>query len=292
MTLTNQTAEGQQTGADPNRSHFDRAAFLGAAAAYIGTNAARPNRQAPVPPLPLLPPLRQTQTAPAAPATTAANTPATTAANTAANTANTANAAAKTANAAAAGDPAASSSVNANAPQQELQMLDQTLQQLGINPRSIPLFNRMAMLLYASDPAALRLLVQTLQGAATQQSAAQSANAAGSANQAAVQALLPTATPANQGQGTNQPPATAPAAVQTQAQSTIPPQGQTAPATEQIDVIAAQINFTEVQATFEPAQPSVAEPTTSAPAGPQHPSRAVQRTDGTDRRTTGRIPGS
>ncbi|HVB87292.1 MAG TPA: hypothetical protein VNK23_11590, partial [Candidatus Dormibacteraeota bacterium] len=118
VTLTNQTAEGQQTGADPNRSHFDRAAFLGAAAAYIGTNAARPNRQAPVPPLPLLPPLRQTQTAPAAPATTAANTPATTAANTAANTANTANAAAKTANAAAAGDPAASSSVNANAPQQ------------------------------------------------------------------------------------------------------------------------------------------------------------------------------
>jgi hypothetical protein len=47
--------------------------------------------------------------------------------------------------------------------EQELQQLDQTLQQLGINPQSISLFNRLALLLYANDPAALQQFVQQLQ---------------------------------------------------------------------------------------------------------------------------------
>lgn len=65
-----------------------------------------------------------------------------------------------------AGNPSASSATNT--PQQELATLDQTLQDLGINPQSINLVNRMALILYASDPAALRVLVQGLQGAAQQ----------------------------------------------------------------------------------------------------------------------------
>jgi hypothetical protein len=51
----------------------------------------------------------------------------------------------------------------ATSSQQELQQLDQTLQQLGINPQSISLFNRLALLLYANDPAALQQFVQQLQ---------------------------------------------------------------------------------------------------------------------------------
>jgi len=192
VTLTNQTAEGQQPGADPNRGHFGRAAFLDTAGAYIGTNAARPNHHAPEPALPLLPPQTPAQTQDATAATT--TTPANVAANSGVNTvANTANTPADTAGPPSAGAPGTGSSANANAPQQELQTLDRTLQQLGINPQSITLFNSMAMLLYASDPAALRLLVQTMQGAVAQQGGTQTTSSVGNANQAAVQALLLTA---------------------------------------------------------------------------------------------------
>jgi hypothetical protein len=63
--------------------------------------------------------------------------------------------------------PGAPSAATASAVSQasiaELAQLDQTLQQIGINPQSISLFNRMAMLLYANNPAALKMLVQTLQ---------------------------------------------------------------------------------------------------------------------------------
>jgi len=52
--------------------------------------------------------------------------------------------------------------------QQELQQLDQTLQQLGIDPQSISLFNRLALLLYANDPAALQQFVQQLQNGSTE----------------------------------------------------------------------------------------------------------------------------
>jgi hypothetical protein len=69
-------------------------------------------------------------------------------------------------------DPAAAAFATGNAgnpsgtgqtSEQELQQLDQTLQQLGINPQSISLFNRLALLLYANDPAALQQFVQQLQ---------------------------------------------------------------------------------------------------------------------------------
>lgn len=56
-----------------------------------------------------------------------------------------------------------STSPSSDTPLAELAQLDTTLQQMDINPQSISLFSRMAMLLYANDPAALRELVQTLQ---------------------------------------------------------------------------------------------------------------------------------
>lgn len=63
-------------------------------------------------------------------------------------------------------------------PLAELAQLDDTLQQMGINPQSISLFSRMAMVLYANDPAALRVLVQTLQSGTQQRSEAGSVDGA------------------------------------------------------------------------------------------------------------------
>lgn len=67
---------------------------------------------------------------------------------------------------------------NAETPIAELAQLDDTLQQMGVNPQSISLFNRMAMVLYANDPAALRVLVQTLQSGAEQVTEGNSADTA------------------------------------------------------------------------------------------------------------------
>jgi len=53
-------------------------------------------------------------------------------------------------------------SVSLSTPAQQLEQLDRTLQELGINPQSISLFHRMGMLLYANNPAALKDLVQQL----------------------------------------------------------------------------------------------------------------------------------
>jgi hypothetical protein len=265
VTLTNQAAEGQQSGQDANRGHFDRAALLGAAGYFFGANA-RSNRQPPEHALPVL--LRQVETH---------NAPATTGNDAAANATN---AAANAANAAANTEvnttPAANAGANATftTPQQQLQQLDQTLQQLGISPQSIPLFNRMAMLLYADDPAALRLLVQTLQTAASQVGAGQvAASAAANSDQVPAQALLPTAASANQDQPAQQPAAggSAPAQGQPAAQNQPPAQaqrqaGQAAP---QIEVLAAQINFTEVQATVAPAQAPASQPATNTAANTQ-----------------------
>lgn len=64
-------------------------------------------------------------------------------------------------------------------PQQQLEQLDQTLQEIGINPQSIALFNRMAMLLYANDPAALKVLVQNLQSTVPQTASPAAASNAG-----------------------------------------------------------------------------------------------------------------
>jgi hypothetical protein len=66
--------------------------------------------------------------------------------------------------------------------QQELQQLDQTLQQLGIDPQSISLFNQLALLLYANDPAALQQFISQLQHS-TQQLLQQGVTATPAANQ-------------------------------------------------------------------------------------------------------------
>jgi hypothetical protein len=251
VTLTNQAAEGQQAGPDTNRGHFDRAAFLGAAGYFFGANA-RPNRYAPENALPVL--LKQPEAQNACAAT----------GNGAASTANVA------ANAAASTTPATAPEANGKftIPQQQLQQLQQTLQRLGVNPQSIPLFNRMAMLLYADDPAALHLLIQALQ---TRTSQAGSGQLAASANtdQAAAQVLRPTL--ANQGQTAQQLAASAPAPAQTQpdAQPQAQAQGQTGQSTPQIEVLAAQINFTEVQATVARAQTPANQPSAAAPANTQ-----------------------
>lgn len=52
--------------------------------------------------------------------------------------------------------------------QEELQQLDQSLQQLGIDPQSISLFNQLALLTFANDPAALQQFVRQLQQSAQQ----------------------------------------------------------------------------------------------------------------------------
>jgi hypothetical protein len=70
---------------------------------------------------------------------------------------------------------ASSGAATSQTPIAELAQLDSTLQEIGVNPQSISVFSRMAMLLYANDPAALRMLVQTLQSGA-QLSSADSAN--------------------------------------------------------------------------------------------------------------------
>lgn len=73
--------------------------------------------------------------------------------------------------------------------EQELQQLDQTLQQLGIDPQSISLFNRLALLLYANDPAALQQFVQQLQQGA--QEVGQGTGTTATTNQTEPQAQSP-----------------------------------------------------------------------------------------------------
>ena len=198
VTLTNQAAGGQLAGQDPNAGQFDPPAFVGAAGLFFGAAGAQRNAEANfqiTPALPIL--LPEAQNAPAAGTANGAGAPANQnpPANAPANAANAAaaGAGADAANAAGADDPAAT----ANAPQLELQQLDQTLLQLGVNPQSIPIANQLAMLVYANDPAALELLVQALQTTSTQQGTAQ-----GGANTAATQGILQTVTQPSQTQQT------------------------------------------------------------------------------------------
>lgn len=172
VTLTNQVAEGQQAGQDPNQGGFDQAAFVGAAGAVIGADRAptntQPAQQAPA--LPVVLPGQQTQNAPAAAAANAADP--------AANQNQPANAPANNANAAAAGAanaPNAADPAPATATNTELAQLDQILNQLGVNPQSIPISDQLAMLPYANDPAALQMFVQSLQTTAAQQGTTQAA---------------------------------------------------------------------------------------------------------------------
>ena len=79
-------------------------------------------------------------------------------------------------------NPSSATTEDAETPIAELAQLDDTLQQMGVNPQSISLFNRMAMVLYANDPAALRVLVQTLQSGAQQLTGSNSGNTTNGAN--------------------------------------------------------------------------------------------------------------
>ncbi len=102
----------------------------------------------------------------------------------------------------------------ADTPMAELAQLDDTLQQMGIDPQSISLFNRMAMLLYANDPAALRVLVQTMQSGAEQLTAANSsgqnnggATGTQAANSTSPRGLLPAQAQSTQAQNAEYQPA-------------------------------------------------------------------------------------
>jgi hypothetical protein len=240
--LTGKIAEAQINGQNANGSQFQETAmFFAAQEIFIGQGGQGTNAPE-VPPVFLgqEQPTRTSQTPPQAAGPGA----------TPAETADPAIAAAIAANTQGAGNtanPADQAAGVANTPQQELQQLDQTLQQLGINPQSITLFNRMAMLLYAKDPAALRVLVQALQGAA--QPAGQ-----GGANNSATQATTQTqaqALPQNSGQA---PPANQ-AQVQAQLQlaDSAPAQNQGANTAggATVDFVAAQLTFNEVQETIQ-----------------------------------------
>lgn len=161
---------------------------------------------------------------------------------------------------------APSQTAAATNPQQELAQLDQTLQQLGIDPQSISLFNRMGLLLYANDPAALQNLVQALQQVdqqlnqlnggtdTTTNSTSQPHNAAqallANANQPQAQAqqataqLIPEPLIPIKGFTPAQPPPTPLPQLEGQGQNT-----QTGNAGA--GVFEAQLSFSDVQATFQ-----------------------------------------
>ncbi len=141
VTLSGQAAQGQQTPQNSQRQPF-QGVIVFAAEAQVqvfasGKGAGAASTDAQQPPEAPATPQVQTQTQPQDPAAAALSD-----------------------------GPNASNGNAAGAPQgseQELQQLDQTLQQLGINPQSVSLFNRLALLLYANDPAALQQFVQQLQ---------------------------------------------------------------------------------------------------------------------------------
>jgi hypothetical protein len=202
VTLTGQTAQGQQAGENQSQSQFQQAPAFVAQTLFGAAGPANQNSHPP-PTLPVvLPAPAQQQAANANSGTLASNAASGTNASAgAAGAANASNAA--LANSAGSANGADLPANAAGTPQQQLTQLDQTLQQLGIDPQSIPLFNRMAMLLYANDPAALQMLVQELQSQAQQ------------VGQGAASA------PANQSQAVNQNPAQA---LADQAQSAAPAQ--------------------------------------------------------------------
>jgi hypothetical protein len=238
VVLTGRIAETQLNGYNANGAQTDQAAIYAPPVGVFGrqgSGTAIPQAQ---PALPTPTGAPQTPQPIAQAAAAASPTTGT------ANSADPAIAAAVAANSqpnANGGDAAAPAGGNGNTPQQQLAHLDQTLQQLGIDPQSISLFNRMGMLLYANDPAALRVMVQEIQNGAqgaqstpanptagqTAQTAPSSANQAVPEAQAQavaqVVAIAPAAPansgqvpPANRAQTQPQPPAPAPAQIQDQ----------------------------------------------------------------------------
>ena len=118
--------------------------------------------------------------------------------------------------------------------QQELAQLDQILQQMGVDPQSISIFNQLAMLLYVNDPVALQQFISTLQGAFPQP-ATQPSAAGATAGAAQTQALA-------------QNPAAASAVPQTAGQTPAANQGQQQAGNgTAIEALAFQATFAEVQ---------------------------------------------
>lgn len=159
VTLAGRTAEGQQTRGGHGQFGEAAAFFLGERETFRAGNGSAPTQGAAtdVPSLPVAltenPGQAGTGTAPAA----AQNAQATSAPPSVIDFGGPNNPAA---------GAAAPGAANSQTPIQQLAQLDQTLQDIGINPQSISLFNRLAMLLYANDPAALRLLAQAVESAA------------------------------------------------------------------------------------------------------------------------------
>lgn len=213
VVLTGRVAETALNGDNQNGSQFEGAAAFFAAQGIFN---AQSNLGAAAQPAPAITP---TQTgAPETPQTMAQAAAATNPAN----SADPAIAAAVAANSqagandATAADPAGGT---AGTPAQQLAQLDQTLQQLGVNPESLSLADRMGMLLYANDPAALRVMVQEIQGGG--QDAAQAPEDTAAQTQPPAQTLLQTsgqAPPANPAQAQVQ--TQSPAAAQVEDQNT------------------------------------------------------------------------
>jgi hypothetical protein len=155
-------------------------------------------------------------------------------------------------------------------PQQELAQLDTTLREMGFDPQSISLFNRMGLLLYANDPAALHNLVSALQAVDQQlqqlggltNGAANNANPAG----APVQDLVPKLA-ALQQNGHFVPEPLTPIQHQGAGAAAPPVQlrNQEAPNNTTTEVFAAQLSFTEIQGSVQVQAP--ANPPAGATAG-------------------------
>ena len=160
VTLTGRTAENGQTQTANDSTQFGETAafFFAERHSFRAANGSGGSQTAQAPGVPELP-VKLTSSVPnpqSSRTPSAANDPAQGAAKSVAANHSTLSAASQSA-------PTVS-----NTPLAELAQLDHTLQQIGIDPQSISLFNRMAMLLYANDPAALKMLVQTLQSDAQQ----------------------------------------------------------------------------------------------------------------------------
>jgi hypothetical protein len=160
VTLAGRAAESQQSRAGDGNSQFGEAAafFYAEQQTFRAANGSASSPQLPST-VPDLPVKTTDQVAPGG--TQAAETH-----ENADQSAGSASLASEPTAGAVAGGSSAPTSAQSGAsqtPMAELAQLDVTLQQMGINPQSITLFNRMAMLLYANDPAALRVLIQTLQ---------------------------------------------------------------------------------------------------------------------------------
>jgi hypothetical protein len=200
VALANQAAEGQGTGQGGNGADQQAGAFFPGGAAAANANPAAQAQEVPPITLPPLAPVNLNNLD---------QLPAT----------NTAAAGTVNPNASQATTGLTNQPATPQTPAEELTQLDQTLQEIGVNPQSIALYSRMSMLLYANDPAALRVLVQTLQS--SQQEPAQGNNSGASgASASAGQISQASATTASQGPANNAQATTA-AQAATPAQTTI-----------------------------------------------------------------------